>query len=278
MPHRLGVCSWSLRPTDPGDLVRQTRLCGLRGVQLALDPIRRGEWTLDRTRRALDDGEIHILSGMMTMAGEDYSTLQTISRTGGVRPDATWTSNLEAARENAEIARALGLDLVTFHAGVIPEEPDDPERSVILDRLNRLLDVFADAGVRIAFETGQESAQVMLQALDELRHEAGVNFDPANMILYGTGDPIEAFELLLPRVLQVHVKDALWTDEPGTWGREVVAGTGAVDFNRLCTLIGNHLPDCNLVIEREWGRSRVEDIRRGRDLIVSHLPIEGMHR
>ncbi len=277
MAHRLGVCSWSLRPTDPDDLVRQARQCGLSCVQLALDPIRRGEWTIERTRRALDAGEIRVLSGMMAMAGEDYTTLETIARTGGVRPDATWTSNLEAARENGEIAHALSLDLVTFHAGVIPEGRTDPERGIILDRLNQLLDVFADAGIRIAFETGQESAPVMLAALEELRHEPGVNFDPANMILYGTGDPIEAFEMLLPRVLQVHVKDALWTDQPGTWGREVVAGSGAVDFDRLCGLIDEHLPNLDLVIEREWGESRVEDVRRARDLIVSRLAIEGMH-
>ena len=46
---QIGVCSWSLRPSSPGDLVEKVRAAGLRWVQLHLDPIRRGEWDFDET-------------------------------------------------------------------------------------------------------------------------------------------------------------------------------------------------------------------------------------
>jgi len=55
-----------------------------------------------------------------------------------------------------------------------------------------------------------------------------VNFDPANMILYDKGDPIEAVRTLGPWIKHLHVKDATRTEQPGTWGAEVPWGTGQV--------------------------------------------------
>ena len=269
---RLGVCSWSLRPTGPEDLAAKINACGVRGVQLALDPVRRGAWDERQTRGVLEAAGVSVLSGMMEMAGEDYSTLDTIKRTGGVRPDATWPENLAAASKNAELARRLGIDLVTFHAGFLPHDAADPERATLMQRLRDLADAFGERGVRVAFETGQETAQTLLEALDELDHDnIGVNFDPANMILYGMGDPVDALRRLSPYVAQVHIKDALPTGTPGTWGSEVVAGTGAVDWSAFFAVLAEKLPDVDLLIEREAGESRVEDVRAAAAMVRGRL-------
>jgi sugar phosphate isomerase/epimerase len=170
---------------------------------------------------------------MMSMAGEDYSSLDSIRRTGGVRPAQHWQANLAAAHENAQLARRLGAGLVTFHAGFLPHDRKDPERAVLLERLRALVDVFAAAGIEVGFETGQESAETLGDVLADLqRPRAGVNFDPANMILYDMGDPLAAVRALAPRVKQIHVKDALRTRTPGAWGEEVRVGTGEVDWPR----------------------------------------------
>ncbi|MCH7793043.1 MAG: hypothetical protein IID31_12280, partial [Planctomycetes bacterium] len=97
MPGRIGVCSWSLSPGSPAELVEELERVGIDAVQLALDPIRRGEWNERETIATLRDAGIDILSGMMTMAGEDYSTLESIRRTGGVRLDDYWEANLATA-------------------------------------------------------------------------------------------------------------------------------------------------------------------------------------
>ncbi len=240
-PH-LGVCSWSLTPASPSDLVAQVRACGLSAVQLALDPIRVGAWTLDETRRALTDAGIRFLSGMMGTKGEDYSTLDSIRRSGGVRPTEHWAENLDAARRTAEIARTLGLPLVTFHAGFLPHDREDPERRALLDRLGQIADVFAKANVALAFETGQETAATLVEVLKDLdRPNVGVNFDPANMILYGMGDPVAALRTLLPWVRQMHVKDADAATTPGAWGSEVPVGRGQVRWreHRLALTLGS---------------------------------------
>jgi len=276
MSGRIGVCSWSLQPTGPEDLARKVRACGLDWVQLALDPLRTGAWKVDETHHALGQEGVRALSGMMAMAGEDYATLASIRKTGGVRPDATWSANLAAARENAALARDLGLDLVSFHAGFIPEGAEDPARATVFDRIRALVDVFAEAGVRVALETGQESEGCLARALLDLRRPgAGINFDPANMILYGTSDPVEALDLLHEWVRQVHVKDALPSKTRGEWGTEVPAGLGAVEWDSLFAVLKKREVRCDLVIEREAGESRVDDVRRAKELVLRHLAPSG---
>lgn len=271
---RLAVCSWSLRPTGPADLAAKVRACGLDAVQLALDPIRRGEWDEGETVRVLAGEGISVVSGMMGMKGEDYSTLESIRRTGGVRPDETWPENLAAAEANAALAQRLGLAIVTFHAGFLPHEPADPERERMLDRLHRLAGVFASHGVRIALESGQETADTLIAVLDDLNAgpdapptPVGVNFDPANMILYGMGDPITAFTRLSPHVAQVHLKDARPSDTPGTWGTETPLGDGAVRWPDFLYVYRDADLRCNLVIERESGDRRVEDVRSAAEYV-----------
>ncbi|HEY3391745.1 MAG TPA: sugar phosphate isomerase/epimerase family protein, partial [Lacipirellulaceae bacterium] len=102
-------------------------------------------------------------------------------------------------------------------------------------------------------ETGQEPADVLIRFLDDVgRDNLFVNFDPANMILYGAGQPLPALELLGPRVRSVHCKDAKWSDRPGeTWGREVPLGEGDVDFAAFLATLERIGYDGPLTIERE---------------------------
>lgn len=267
---RIGVCSWSLRPANVGELVARVADCGVRHVQLALGPIRSRAMPLGALRDSLAAARITPCSGMMSTVGEDYSSLDSIAQSGGIRPDVHWPANLEIARSDARIAHDLALPLVTFHAGFLPHAQGDAERAKLVVRLRTIVDIYADQGVRIGFETGQETAETLLEFLAELdRPTAGVNFDPANMILYGMGDPIEALRQLGPRVVQVHVKDALPTTVPGQWGEEVPVGTGRVDWRAFFGALDEAQPGVDLMIEREAGEQRVSDVRRARELVTS---------
>lgn len=265
------VCSWSLRPRDAADLASLVRETGGDSTQLALMPLLDGGvWT--NAAATLAEAGIAITSGMVSMAGEDYSTLESIARTGGVRPDATWTENRRRCREAAARAGDLGLRLVTFHAGFIPEDAADPGRDAVLARLRELADLFADRGIRIGLETGQETADTLLEALEALdRPEVGVNFDPANMILYGMGDPVASLRQLAPRVVAMHAKDAVPTAVPGTWGREVPLGEGAVDWSALLAVAAT-IPGLPIAIEREAGEHRVAEIRLARERLSQWWP------
>lgn len=268
--NRVGVCSWSLRPRTASELAEALKRLKLRHIQLALDPIREGRpgWGEIETINALRAAGVTVISGMMGTIGEYYSTLESIARTGGVRPDQHWGGNLRAAQDTARLARRLGLPLVTLHAGFIPHHAG-PERRTMIDRLRSVADQFDACGVRIGFETGQESAETLLEALGELnRPHVGINFDPANMILYGMGDPVDALNKLASRIMQIHIKDAAPTRTPGQWGQEVRTGTGAVNWPSFFAAVRNRGLAADLVIEREAGEAREPDIVAAVELLA----------
>ncbi len=269
----VGVCSWSLRPQSVEELIAALHRIGATAVQLALTPLvepREDDWRerWGSSCRRLRDAGITIASGMLETVGEDYTTLESIKATGGVRPDSTWSATLARAQEVAQLAEAEQIALVTFHAGFIPHEANDRSRHTILARLRTLADLFAAHGASIALETGQETATTLLDALGDLdRASVGVNFDPANMILYGMGDPVAALAALAPRVRQIHIKDALPTTTPGAWGSEVAVGNGAVDWPKFFAVANAHTPAIRFVIEREAGETREADIAQAMRVI-----------
>lgn len=270
---RLGVCSWSLRPATPDDLVQEVLSTGLKAVQLALTPVVSNSQVWGRAVELLREHDIELLSGMLEPVGEDYSTIETIKATGGIRPDAHWPANEAMAAAAAVVARKAGMDVLTLHAGFLPHDVDDGERATMVSRLRRLAEICSSEGVRLGLETGQEDADTLLAVLGEIDHaNLGVNFDPANMLLYGTGDPIDAFEKLAPHTVQVHIKDALPPTESGAWGSEVPVGEGVVDWPRFMEIASGIDGGIDAIIEREAGDDRVGDVRIAVEAVRAHLP------
>ena len=269
---RLAVCTWSLLPASPQELAEKLSAAKIRRVQLALDPLREAPEIWGETETLFRQRQIEIVSGMLGCLGEDYSTLETIRATGGIAPDATWEQNLTNIRASAETAVKLGLWLVTFHAGFLPHEKSDPAFSKMLQRLRTVADIFAAKKINLGLETGQETAPALATFLQELNcPNVGVNFDPANMILYDKGNPVEALRILSPWLQQVHIKDARRTKIPGTWGAEVPAGEGEVDWPIFFAALHELNFTGNLVIEREAGAERMADIIKARALVLRQL-------
>ncbi len=265
---RLAVCSWSLQPANAEELVAKIGETRIRNVQLALDPLREDPAGWGRAPELLARAQITIVSGMFGCVGEDYTTLESIRRTGGIAPDGTWEQNLANIRATVSLAKRLNLKLVTFHAGFLPHDPADPEFVKMLKRLGQVADLFAAENITLGLETGQETAASLETVLQKLaRGNVGVNFDPANMILYDKGDPIEALRILGPWIRQVHIKDACRTKVPGQWGAEVPVGTGEVKWPAFFQTLEALGFAGNFVIEREAGNQRVADISAARTLI-----------
>ncbi len=273
----VGVCSWSLQPKGIDDLISKVKACGVSNIQLAMEPLRAeldGWGTAEDCFAKLDEAGVRVLSGMFEPIGEDYSSLDAIKLTGGLRQNKHWAANLKHAGQVAAMASEFGVSLVTFHAGFLPADVGDKLHDVMLERIEKVAAAFASCDVLCGLETGQEGAQTLLDMLDSIDEDLlGINFDPANMILYNMGDPCEALEILADYVMQIHVKDATVTKVLGQWGAEVPAGAGQVDWKRFFGLANTLLPKADVVIEREAGDQRVADIKVARKLIKSKLGI-----
>lgn len=264
---QIGVCSWSLQATGPQDLAEKVNRLGLKKVQLGLTPHRDDPGTWEGTQDILAGSGISIVSGMFSTIGEDYSTPDTIRRTGGIVPDEHWEGNQKLAEAAARLAQQMGLKLVSTHVGFLPHESADPAFDKLCQRVVALAGMYANIGGFLLLESGQESADTLLVFLDEMARRGArnvtVNFDPANMILYDMDEPIEALRKLVSRVQQVHVKDAKRTTVKGQWGEEVVVGTGQVDWDAFVRILAEADYAGDYIFEREAGDDRVGDISQG---------------
>ena len=263
----LAVCSWSLQPTTPQDLLSKLQATGVRQVQLDLDPLRENASVWEDYATQFRAKNVNIVSGMFRCVGEDYSSLESIRETGGIAPEHTWPENWKNIQATAKLAQQMNLKLVTFHAGFLPHDKREVNAVKLLERLRKIAELFDTTGIALGLETGQETAAVLVQFLQTLNcGNVGVNFDPANMILYDKGDPIEALHLLGPWIRQVHLKDAVRTKVHGTWGEEVPLGEGQVDWKSFFATLKRIGFAGNLVIEREAGDQRVADVRKAKEV------------
>ena len=206
-------------------------------------------------------GGIQFTGGMLAFAGEDYSSIDAIRRTGGYVPDDQWPLRQRASREGAKLAKELGMKHVMTHIGFVPP-PTNPKFQVIVDRVRQVAASFAEQGLSLLMETGQEPASELLHFLQTLNSpNVHINFDPANMILYGAGDPIEAIRLLGKHIRHVHAKDGTASARPGVeWGAEVPFGTGQVNVPAFLAPFKQAGYTGPLAIEREAGNNRMTDV------------------
>jgi sugar phosphate isomerase/epimerase len=265
-PFAIGVCSWSLQVTSVPELRRLLDRLDVNIVQIACGDPHHAAWEEgDDMPQAVLAAGFELTGAMLGFPGEDYTSPQTIRETGGFGNPVTRPERLERFAWALERTRALGLADLGLHAGFIPE-PGDADRGPFLDTLATVSDMAAGHGVTVAFETGQETAELLRRTLDDLRcPNLKVNFDPANMLLYDMGDPLRAVELLGPDIRSVHVKDANRPTTPGQWGEEVPLGRGEVDIPAFLQALSQAGYRGPLSIEREVGsqEERVADIAHG---------------
>ncbi len=272
-PKQLAFCSWSTRPETPSELIERCEQTGIKRVQLGMRPLYTMPDAWADAPRQFADAGIEIVSGMFAARGEDYSSLARIRKTGGIVPDETWEGNWEDLQQVAAFGKELGLKLVSTHAGFIPEDENDPKFPVVVDRIQKMGDLFKEAfGGELMLETGQETADTLLTFLGAVgRPNVGVNFDPANMLIYRMGDPVDSMRKLMSRIGQVHIKDAVRGGPDDERGAEVRVGEGEVDWPAFVAALVEAGYTGNLVIEREKGEQRVEDIRRAAEFITRHM-------
>jgi sugar phosphate isomerase/epimerase len=250
----VGVCSWSL-----GNDLDKIAVAGVDCVHLAIAPAiaDNGSQYLAKVAKS----KLKITATMINFLQEDYSTLESIKKTGGIVPDDCWWDNRELALRAIELTAELKVRFLSMHFGFI-ETQNPAKAKALIERTRMLVDKADEHNITLLMETGQESAGELRDFLEKVHHPAlGVNFDPANMILYGKGNPVEAVGILGSWIKHVHIKDALKTKTPGEWGTEVVWGAGevnAAEFLKALKLVDFMGA---LAVEREAGDDRLGDIK-----------------
>lgn len=225
---------------------------------------------LESARR---ESGIEITTVFCFFEGESYASIPIVRETVGLVPEATRAQRVAHIETISRFAQKIGVARVAAHIGFIPEDAGDARYPALVATIQTVCDDVARRGQRFALETGQETAATLRRFVGDVkRPNLRVNFDPANMILYGNDEPIPALDLLAPWVDGVHCKDGKWPTEAGQLGREMPLGEGDVNVSRWIEKlleIGYRGP---LTIEREIsGEEQKQDILRAKTLLEMYL-------
>jgi sugar phosphate isomerase/epimerase len=170
----------------------------------------------------------------------------------GLVPPEYRQARIEALKKGADFAHQLGLPAIITHLGFIPENATDPAFRDVVEAVKEVAVYLAGYGMEFWFETGQETPVTMLRLIHEVGTDnLGVNLDPANLILYGKANPVDALDVFGSYVRSVHAKDGLYPTTPYQLGEEVKIGLGKVRFPALIARLAEIGYAGPFIIERE---------------------------
>jgi len=228
------------------------------------------EWLAEPKRsevtRLIAESGIRVTSVAAVYEGESYADVAAVRETVGLLPETTRAKRVQDTKRCADFANEVGAANVSSHIGYIPEDRAEAAYCALVGALQEICDYLKRPRMGFCLETGQESAGLLRQFIGDVgRDNLKVNFDPANMIAYGTEDPIDALEVLAPWVWGVHCKDAVWPKGEGQLGEERPLGEGEVGMERFLAKLKEIGYEGPLTIEREvpW-KQQMEDFVRGK--------------
>lgn len=195
----------------------------------------------------------------------------------GLVPPAYRAERIRALQRGAEFASWLGVRDVVTHVGFIPENPSTTEYRDVVVAVREVARHCRDLGLTFCFETGQETPTTLMRTMEDVGLDnLGINLDPANLLLYGKANPIDAADIYGVAVRSVHVKDGRYPADGRHLGVETPVGEGLVDWPLLVSRLRSHGFRGPWIIEREIsGPRQIEDIARARSYLLSILQRAG---
>lgn len=191
----------------------------------------------------------------------------------GLVPPQTRTERTAELKRGVEIAGWLGITDIATHVGFLPPNPKDADYRGTVAALREVTEFAGERGVYFNFETGQETPMVLLRCIDDVgTGNLGINLDPANLLMYGNGNPLDALDIFGRHVRGVHAKDGEYPTDGVNLGEEKPLGEGRVNFPTLVGKLKAAGYQGALTIEREIsGPQQITDIRRAMDLLTPLL-------
>src|SRR5438270_832215 len=246
---------------DPDAAMAKVHDLGLPTCQAFVDDFQ--SELAPRLRQALDKHGIEATSLVVGGPGKEVWDFYQGPLTIGLVPQATRAARIAHIKKASDFAKQCAIPAVQTHCGFIPENPNDPVYQEVVAAIRDVAGYCKRNGQNFRYETGQETPITLIRAMGDVGLDnQGVNFDLANLILYGKANPVDAIEILGPYVQGIHAKDGMWPTNPKKLGDEVPIGKGKVDFPRIIERLKQMNYRGAVTIEREIsGPQQLEDVR-----------------
>jgi L-ribulose-5-phosphate 3-epimerase len=247
--------------SDPEAAIAKVHDLGLPTCQVYVEDFAQGVVT--RLLEALDKHQVEATSVVVGGPGREVWDFYAGPLTIGVVPRDTRAARIAQIKKGSDFAKRCAIPAVQTHCGFIPENPNDPVYEETVAAMREVVAHCRRNGQNFRYETGQETPITLVRAIQDVGFDnQGVNFDVANLILYGKANPVDAIEILGPYVQGIHAKDGLWPTNPRELGKEVPIGKGKVDFPRIIARLRELNYQGAITIERETsGPEQIEDVR-----------------
>lgn len=170
----------------------------------------------------------------------------------GLVPAAYRWQRMQDLMKGALFAEKIGVTDVITHCGYLPEDPTSKEYSDIVVSLRYLAEFYKKHGRWFLFETGQETPVTLLRTITDVGTDnLGINLDPANLILYGKANPVDALDVFGQYVRGIHGKDGRYPTDGRNLGKETPLGEGKVNYPVFIRRLHEIGYDGAITIERE---------------------------
>jgi L-ribulose-5-phosphate 3-epimerase len=246
---------------DPNAAIRRVKDLGFSTCQVS--PREVDGVTAGKLRKALDQYGVEASAAIAGGPGPEVYNFYQGPQTIGLVPRATRAARIQRRKDVSDFAKLAGIPALAGHCGFLPEDPNDPLYAEAVAAIRECAAYCRERGQKFNCETGQETPITLVRAIRDVGLDnVGVNFDVANLILYGKANPADAVDILGPYVQGMHAKDGLYPTDPKALGKEVAIGQGKVDFAKIIGKlkeIGYQYP---ITIEREIrGPQQEADLR-----------------
>ncbi len=268
---RLGVIQRLLNVEEE---IRKVAELGLPTCQInCWDPTLYNDESASALKRACAENEVEVTSLWAGYSGPVVWNFLQGPSTIGLVPPETRKQRTEELKMAADFAAKTGIPSITTHAGFIPENPNDPLYAGTVKALREVAEHAKFLGLMFCFETGQETPITLMRVIKDVgTGNLGINLDPANLLMYGKANPVDAVDIFANLIKGIHAKDGEYPVEPSELGVEKPLGEGRVNFPLLISKLKQIGYDGAITIEREIsGPQQIADIKRAMAILESLL-------
>ncbi|MBP8988837.1 MAG: sugar phosphate isomerase/epimerase [Clostridia bacterium] len=253
---------------------RQAKELSLESCQLSMwDPRQYTDNAAHAVRTAVEKTGLLISALWAGWSGPKEWNFTGGPSTLGLVPESYRGIRLQELLEASTFASKIGVTDVITHVGFLPENPNDENYIGVVTALRHLAAVMAERDQYFLFETGQETPVTLLRTIEDIgAKNLGINFDMANLLLYGKANPADALDIFGKYVRNVHCKDGLYPTNGRQLGQEKALGQGRVDLKLILKKLKDIGYDGPLTIEREIsGPQQIHDIKEAQKLLLQLL-------
>jgi sugar phosphate isomerase/epimerase len=201
--------------------------------------------------------------------GQKYNNIDGPSTLGLVPPEHR-DERVALLKHFSDAVRPTSIENIVLHIGFIPDDETDPVYVSFVEMMKDVCEHLGNNGQNALVETGSELASTLSRTIRDIGADNfGVNFDTANVILYGKSNPLDCVELFGKSIRACHLKDGVWPNRDESIGHEVPLGEGQVDFPVLIRRMKEKGFRGPWTIEREVsGPEQDKGIRQAIDLLA----------